>query len=88
MTYIIVVYDIFTSDMTYLSFAAIARCSIPVEKPPAFLNERLDLTIVPYDTSTSCIQLRSCAIWNDTAPFEAPNSRSPSSLMSISNVKC
>ncbi len=43
MTYIILVYDIFTSDMTYLSFAAIARCSmitsIPVEKPPAFLSD-------------------------------------------------
>ena len=47
MTYIILVYYIFTSDITYLSFAAITRCSIPVEKPPAFLSERLDLTIVP-----------------------------------------
>ena len=47
MTYKIIVYCIFTSDITYLSFAAITRCSIPVEKPPAFLSERLDLTIVP-----------------------------------------
>ena len=44
MTYIILVYYIFTSDITYLSFAAIARCSIPVEileKPPAFLSDLL-----------------------------------------------
>ncbi len=44
MTYIILVYYIFTSDITYLSFAAIARCSIPVEileKPPAFLRDLL-----------------------------------------------
>ena len=47
MTNIIIVYCIFTSDITYLSFAAIMRCSIPVEKPPAFLSKRLDLTIVP-----------------------------------------
>ncbi len=33
MTYIILVNYIFTSDITYLSFAAIARCSIPEEKP-------------------------------------------------------
>ena len=39
MTYIILVCDIFNSDITYLSFAAIARCSIPVEKPPAFLSD-------------------------------------------------
>ncbi len=38
MTYIILVYYIFTSDITYLSFAVIARCSIPVEKPPVFLS--------------------------------------------------
>ena len=41
MTYIILVYYIFTSDITYLSFAAIARCSIPLEKPPAFLSDLL-----------------------------------------------
>ncbi len=44
MTYIILVYFIFTSDITYLSFAAIARCSIPVEileKPPALSSELL-----------------------------------------------
>ena len=41
MTGIILVYDIFASDMPYLSFAAIARCSIPVEKPPAFLSDLL-----------------------------------------------
>jgi hypothetical protein len=41
MTYIILVCYIFTSDITYLSFAAIARCSIPVEKPPAFLSDLL-----------------------------------------------
>ncbi len=44
MTYIILVYYIFTSDITYLSFAAIARCSIPVEileKPPAFFSDLL-----------------------------------------------
>jgi hypothetical protein len=41
MTCIILVYYIFTSDITYLSFTAIARCSIPVEKPPAFLSDLL-----------------------------------------------
>ena len=41
MTYKILVYYIFTSDITYLSFAAIARCSIPVQKPPAFLSDLL-----------------------------------------------
>jgi hypothetical protein len=29
----------FTSDITYLSFAAIARCSIPVEKPPVYFSD-------------------------------------------------
>ncbi len=44
MTCIILVYYIFTSDITYLGFAAVARCSIPVEileKPPAFLSDLL-----------------------------------------------
>ena len=41
MTYIIIVYYIFTSDITYLSFAAVARCSIPVEKPAAFFSDLL-----------------------------------------------
>ncbi len=41
MTYIILVYYIFTSDITYLSFAAIARCSVPVEQPPVFLSDLL-----------------------------------------------
>ncbi len=41
MTYIILVYYSFTKDITYLSFAAIVRCSIPVEKPPAFCSELL-----------------------------------------------
>ena len=41
MTYIILVYYIFTKDITYLSFAAIARRSIPVEKPPAFCSDLL-----------------------------------------------
>ena len=41
MKYIILVYYIFTKDITYLSFAAIARRSIPVEKPPAFCSDLL-----------------------------------------------
>ncbi len=43
MTYIIIVYYIFTSDITYLRFAAIARCSIPasVEKLPTFFSDLL-----------------------------------------------
>ncbi len=41
MTYTILVYYIFTSDITYLSFAAIAQSSIPVEKPPAFFSDLL-----------------------------------------------
>ena len=41
MTYIILVYYIFTKDITYLSFAAIARRSISVEKPLAFCSDLL-----------------------------------------------
>ncbi len=41
MICIIQVYYIYTSDVTYLSFAAISRCSIPLEKPPAFLSDLL-----------------------------------------------